>query len=99
MHELPKRLESLARELGTLIATETFARALNPKHRGSCWKWGEFVEIAVANAQGCRRAYSAEDCEQWWPQLKEVAGNSARITSENLMQESSISDWWSNPIE
>ena len=83
---------------GEAAAHHEFVVMLNPKYRGSNFKWEGFVALAVQRAEvSCWQSFTDREWKRWEKDIVEAAGKSAKHTAERLLKESGLLEWWPDP--
>ena len=72
-----------------------FVGMLNPKNRGTNFKWENFVDFAVRLSKASvYRSFSDKEWKDFGDRIDTDAEKHCRVVAERIMNESGILDWW-----
>jgi hypothetical protein len=89
----------LAEANGVQTALGRFSALLNPKYRADNFSWDNFVSRTAEHAAACCWSSFAQAVwTEWGVELKEIVRETARVTAQQMMDDSGLREWWPHPM-
>lgn len=76
-----------------------FVGMLNPKNRGTNFRWENFVDFAIRiSTASVYQCFSDKEWKEFGKEIDADAEKHCRIVAERVMKESAILDWWEGKL-